>query len=115
MIANELRTPGDWCESEVSDINFGDRMLTERFITAAERLLMNPEALLNQDCIGWAETKAAYRLFDNERVTPEAILKALPSGRSISSCIFGVLVQNVVTTTSTKLFRLKKRKATAGF
>lgn len=76
MIANGLSNPGDWCKNEFSHINFGDRRLSERFITTAERLLMNPEASVNQACIGWAETKAAYRLFDNDSVTSEAIIKA---------------------------------------
>ena len=31
-------------------------------------------ASINAACGGWAETTAAYRFFDNEKVTPEKLL-----------------------------------------
>lgn len=49
-------------------MDFGDKRVNERFIMTAERMLSSPESSINQACIGWAETKAAYRLFDNDRV-----------------------------------------------
>jgi Transposase DNA-binding/Transposase DDE domain len=69
-----LRHPGDWCKQEFHSVKLGDKRLDERFIMTAERLLASPESSINQACIGWSETKAAYRLFDNERVTEKKIL-----------------------------------------
>ena len=34
-----------------------------------------PGASIPAACGGWAETKAAYRLFDHERVGPQAVLE----------------------------------------
>jgi hypothetical protein len=35
-----------------------------------------PESSINQACVDWAETKAAYRFFHNEDVEVQAILRA---------------------------------------
>ena len=58
-----------WCEREFSTIDLGDSRLNSRLVKTSKRLLELPEASLNQACHGWAETKTAYRLFDNEKLT----------------------------------------------
>ncbi len=40
-----------------------------------EGLAKNPEASIHAACEGWNETLAAYRLCDNDAVTPEWILQ----------------------------------------
>jgi hypothetical protein len=63
----------DWGE-EFNSVDFGDTRLQNRFIHIAHRLLEQPMASINQAHEDWAATKAAYRLFKNERVTPDKIL-----------------------------------------
>jgi hypothetical protein len=55
-------------------VQLGDRRLNHRLVEIAEKLSVQPTAPINQACDDWADTKAAYRLFDNEKVTPEKIL-----------------------------------------
>lgn len=66
----------NWCESEFASIELGDERLNRRFISFAQRILSNPESSINEACIGWAETKAAYRMLDNEKLDPDCILEA---------------------------------------
>jgi len=65
-----------WCEREFEDIDFGDRRLNVRFQKTAQRVAEQPLASINQACSDWAETKGAYRLFDNEKVVVKTILDA---------------------------------------
>ncbi len=63
---------------EISDefegIDFGDRRLNERAARVIETLSRQPMASINAACGGLSETTAAYRLFDNKKVTPEKLL-----------------------------------------
>ena len=63
-----------WCREEFSNIQLGDKRLNQRWIKTAELLSTQPTNYINQACENWAATKAAYRLFDNERVTPRRIM-----------------------------------------
>lgn len=64
-----------WCEEEFSRIELGDKRLDRRLITTAVRLAGQPAAPINQACEDWAATKASYRLFANDHVTAEEILR----------------------------------------
>lgn len=57
-------------------MDVGDARLGARVAMLASRLVEHPNSSLPDGCGRWAETKAAYRLFDNERVTPDAIIGA---------------------------------------
>lgn len=61
--------------TELDGIDLGDARLNRRSQHLIEALSANPEASINAACDGWADTLAAYRFFDNQAVTPEAILK----------------------------------------
>ncbi|QDV57968.1 IS4 family transposase [Rosistilla oblonga] len=61
---------------EFQDIQLGDKRLNDRAEALLASLAANPSASINEACSGWDETKAAYRLFDNPNVDPEAILGA---------------------------------------
>jgi Transposase DNA-binding/Transposase Tn5 dimerisation domain len=65
-----------WAETEVGKADFGDRRLTKRFIKLTRDIAAKPEASVPQVCGSWAATKAAYRFWDDEKVTPEAIRAA---------------------------------------
>lgn len=60
---------------ELEGIDLGDKRLNERSCRVLESLAADPAASINAACDGWAETQAAYRLFDNENVVPEKILE----------------------------------------
>lgn len=58
---------------EVADVSLGDERLDERCRRLLERFAADPQASINAACQGWAETQAAYRFFDNDKVTGEKI------------------------------------------
>ena len=64
-----------WCEEEFESVEFGDQRLKNRLIKTAEKLSEQPSQPINQACESWADTKAAYRLFQNEKVNADEILK----------------------------------------
>jgi hypothetical protein len=64
-----------WCEEELSGVDFGDKRLEWRVVDIANKLAAQPTASINQACEDWADTRAAYRLFANEKVTAEKILE----------------------------------------
>ena len=69
---DEFKLP--WSRQEFGTIHLGDKRLTERLIDVAEELSGYPQSSINAACGDWAATKAAYRLFDNQKVTAEKIL-----------------------------------------
>ena len=60
---------------EFAGMDLGDRRLNQRAVTLIETLSRQPMASINAACGGWAETSAAYRFFDNKKVTPEKLLE----------------------------------------
>ncbi len=66
----------DWCKEEFKMVDFNDKRIDKRFLKVSEQLSDNPAASINQACGPWADTKGAYRLFANEKVTSDVILKA---------------------------------------
>lgn len=65
-----------WSEMEFSAVDFGDKRIEDRFKQLAERLVLQPMSPINQACEDWAESKAAYRFFQNEKVSSQKILSA---------------------------------------
>ena len=62
-----------WAHEEFGGCELGDRRRTERLIQVAQQVANNPSVSLPQQMETWGDLKAAYRLFDNEAVTLEAI------------------------------------------
>ena len=60
---------------ELLGIDLGDERLNKRSRKVIEALAADPQASVNGACQGWAETIGAYRLFDNQSVTPELVLQ----------------------------------------
>lgn len=73
-MAEVAETDVDWCSDEFATINFGDQRLDVRFRRISLMLAKQPIAPINKACNGWRDTKAAYRMFHNEKVTAEKIL-----------------------------------------
>jgi hypothetical protein len=64
----------DWVVSETSSADLGDKRLNRRLETVLRRLAAQPDKSIPTASRGWGETQAAYRFFDNEKVTPEKVL-----------------------------------------
>ena len=60
---------GSWVQEEFGGVDLSDPRLDRRLIKTAEQLAKSPAAPINEACGDWASTKAAYRLFDNNKVS----------------------------------------------
>ena len=63
-----------WAAVEFSKIRLKDKRLNLRCQKVARALEQQSTEPINQACEDWADTKAAYRFFDNEKVSAEKIL-----------------------------------------
>lgn len=61
--------------AELGSIDLGDERLNSRAGKMIEAMAADSQASVNAAMPTWSETKAAYRLFDNPKVTPEKILE----------------------------------------
>jgi hypothetical protein len=68
-------TASSWSVAELQSVDLGDQRLNRRLQETAGQLAAQPLAPINQACDDWAATKASYRLFDNDKVTPAKILE----------------------------------------
>lgn len=64
----------DFVFSEFGSVDLGDERLNRRLRGQLENMLKSPSGSVQSACSGWAETNAAYRLFNNGKVTMEKIL-----------------------------------------
>ena len=65
-----------WAAEEFADVRLGDKRLDARLVRLCDRFSDAPESPINQACADWAETKAAYRFFQNKNVEVGEILAA---------------------------------------
>lgn len=65
-----------WVALEVATVELNDKRLNERLGIVLGQLAQRPTASIPAACGGHAEMTAAYRLFDNEKVTFDNILRA---------------------------------------
>ena len=63
----------DWVIEELATLSLGDERLNKRAETILTQLSHNPTDSIPVSCRSAGETKAAYRFFDNEKVTSEKI------------------------------------------
>lgn len=62
-----------WAEEEFGEVDFGDKRLNRRLIRLARMRVKQPNGSIPQNSGGKAESKAAYRFYDNEKVEWEQI------------------------------------------
>lgn len=102
-----------WVKDELRGVNLQDQRLNERLAEVLACLAGQPTASIPAACGGWAETAAAYRLFDNDKVGFENVLE--PHGeaahRRIAEQATVVLVQD---TTEIDLTRPERQVVGAG-
>jgi len=65
----KLLDPCQWASVHFAAAELGDTRRSERLVIFASAAAADPAASIPQMCQEWADTKAAYRLFDNEHVT----------------------------------------------
>jgi hypothetical protein len=65
-----------WAQNEFAHAPLPDQRLVKRLIAMATDFAQQPTASIPQACGSWAKTKAAYRFFDHDELTPEALLSA---------------------------------------
>jgi hypothetical protein len=68
-----VSSESQWCLAEFAGVELHDARLNGRCHELAVQLAMQPSLPISQACEDWADTKAAYRFFDNDEVTPERI------------------------------------------
>ncbi len=67
---------GDWAQTEFGRARLGDARLQARLQGLARDFYARPQAQIPQACGTRAKAKAAYRFFDHERTTMDAILES---------------------------------------
>lgn len=72
-MVHDLSSASQWSATEFSAVEFQDVRLNRRCQALAAQLSQQPQAPVNQASDDWADTKAAYRFFQNEKVTPARI------------------------------------------
>lgn len=63
-----------WAARELAQVDLGDQRLNRRSQSVLQQLGDKPTHSRPTACGGWAETLAAYRLFANDKVSPQKIL-----------------------------------------
>ena len=74
MTVNQIAYDAQWAIEEFDQIELQDARLNRRCQELAIAVGQQPDAPINQACEEWADTKAAYRFFDNDKVTPAGIV-----------------------------------------
>ena len=75
LCPNRPAAPPGWVHREFGGAKLGDRRLEARLLEVATSFFARPQANIPQACGSLAAAKAAYRFFDNERVTMDALLE----------------------------------------
>jgi hypothetical protein len=99
-----------WALHEFQEANLGDPRRKARLVTLSDSLAAFPHSPINQACNDWAETKAAYRFFQNEQVR-EADILASHVGKTIQRA---VSCKTVLAIQDTCYFSYTKHQKTTG-
>jgi Transposase DNA-binding/Transposase DDE domain len=75
MTTTTLMRPAQWAQSQFSSAKLGDRRRTQRLVKIATHLAQSPGGTLPQAFPEWSELKAAYRFFNQPKITFEEIQK----------------------------------------
>ncbi len=70
------KPPRDWAEQEFGQVRLRDRRHRQRLFTVARDFYAQPGANIPQACHSRAKTKGAYRLFQHQAVSMDAILSS---------------------------------------
>jgi hypothetical protein len=70
-----MQSVTEWAQLNFGTCQLGDKRRTKRLVQVAEQIGNNPSASLPNQIERWTDLKAAYRLFDGNEVTFEAIAR----------------------------------------
>jgi Transposase DNA-binding/Transposase DDE domain len=73
-VVADANPPSAWVDQELADCEFKDERLGKRFRSLLAQLSSSPGDSIPLVCQDWANTKAAYRFLDNDRVSEAEIL-----------------------------------------
>jgi len=65
----------EWAREQFESVNLGDERLNKRAQIIACNMIKNPESSINMQSEKWAESKAAYRFFDSDKVHFQNLIK----------------------------------------
>ena len=68
-----MQSVNEWAQLNFGGCDLGDKRRTKRLVQVAEQIANNPSASLPNQTELWGDLKAAYRLFDCDEVTFEAV------------------------------------------
>jgi hypothetical protein len=74
MQSKEAAKEQGWVAYELEGVSLGDKRLDWRLRESAMKLAVRPSGTITQASDDWADTKAMYRLFANEKTKAEKIL-----------------------------------------
>ena len=64
----QASTPS-WSRQEFGDLDLGDTRLNDRLVHITDALTAQPMSPISTVCGDWSAVKAAYRFFDNDKVS----------------------------------------------
>jgi hypothetical protein len=70
-----MQSVTEWAQLNFGTCDLGDKRRTKRLVQVAEQVANHPSASLPNQIERWSDLKAAYRLFDGDEVTFEAIAR----------------------------------------
>jgi hypothetical protein len=70
-----MQSVTEWAQLNFGTCELGDKRRTRRLVQVAEQVSNHPSASLPNQIERWSDLKAAYRLFDSDQVTFEAIAR----------------------------------------
>jgi len=73
-VVADAKLSNAWVDRELAGCEFKDARLGKRFRSLLEQLAASPGETIPLACQDWANTKAAYRFLDNDRVSEGEIL-----------------------------------------
>src|SRR5580698_9850524 len=68
-----ISDPKEWAEASFGQTKLGDARRTKRLVKLAAAMANDPAGSIPKQAETWADAKAAYRLFDQEEVTFDAV------------------------------------------
>ena len=107
MSSHPQASAPSWSRQEFEGLDLGDTRLNNRLVDIADAVAAQPMSPISAACGDWSAVKAAYRFFDNDKVSAEKVLD--PHFQQIK-CGFGMrLIKAII-----KPNRSKQKKATNG-
>ena len=74
MSSHPQASAPSWSRQEFSGLDLGDTRLNDRLVHIADALTAQPMSPISTACGDWSAVKAAYRFFDNDKVSAEKVL-----------------------------------------